>query len=187
MSTNAKNVWSRHQSVRDDEKEYDVFHCYTEVADTWTDPHDGTVYDNDFTPVWRWRRAMLNNCQARFDWCVKTFDDANHHPTAAVNDDATDSIVRLQQPADTAIKLDSSGSIDPDGDQLNYRWYFYPEAGTYRGELPALSTSDADHVKLTLPADAAGAQLHLIPEVSDDSEIVSLYDYRRIVIDVEER
>lgn len=36
----------------------------------------------------------------------------------------------------------------------------------------------------TIPADAKGKQLHLILEVWDDSEIVNLADYRRVVINV---
>jgi hypothetical protein len=28
------------------------------------------------------------------------------------------------------VTLDAAGTRDPDGDALNYRWFFYPEAGT---------------------------------------------------------
>ena len=37
----------------------------------------------------------------------------------------------------------------------------------------------------TVPADAAGSQIHLILEVADNNPIASLHAYRRIVIDVQ--
>ena len=37
---------------------------------------------------------------------------------------------------------------------------------------------------LTIPEDAAGSEIHIILEVRDRSEIVPLYDYRRIVMAV---
>jgi len=179
-----KNVWSRHQSVKVDEEKYGDFYAYTEDTDRWVDPADGTVYENEFAAVWRWRRDMLNNCQARFDWCVKPYDEANHHPVAVVDGDATDAILRRKAAVGVTISADASGSTDPDEDKLACRWYFYPEAGTYTGRLPELSGTDNTKCSLTIPQDAAGKQIHLILEVADDSSIVQLKDYRRIVIDV---
>jgi hypothetical protein len=37
---------------------------------------------------------------------------------------------------------------------------------------------------VTIPADAAGKQIHVILEVRDDNPIMALYAYRRVVIDV---
>ncbi len=179
-----KNVWSRHKSVRRDEETYGDFFAYTEVADTWTDPRDGTVYDNKYAPVWRWRDAMLRNCRARFDWCVKPYDEANHHPLAAIDGDATDTILRRKAKAGETLRCDASASTDPDGDALSCRWYVYPEPGTYAGEPPDVDGAGAARCALRLPKDAAGKQIHLILEVTDDSEIVPLTDYRRVVVDV---
>ena len=38
--------------------------------------------------------------------------------------------------------------------------------------------------EVTIPADAAGKQIHLILQVCDLNPIASLYDYRRVVVDV---
>jgi hypothetical protein len=42
---------------------------------------------------------------------------------------------------------------------------------------------DADPTN-NVPADAAGTQIHLTLEVKDLNDIIAMYDYRRIVINV---
>ena len=179
-----KNVWSRHRSVKRDEKKYGDFYAYTEDTDKWTDPDEGVVYENKFAPVWRWRKAMAHNCQARLDWCVKPYAQANHHPVAVVNDDATNAIIRRGGKAGVTLKFDASKSSDPDKDALSYRWYWYPEAGTYRGALPKVAGENLSRCSLQLPNDSAGKQVHLILELTDASKVVTLSDYRRVVIDI---
>ncbi len=183
--TRQKNVWSRHGSVRRDEKGYGDFHVYTEDADRWVNPDDGKVWEGEFVPVWRWRKAMLANCRARFDWCVKPYDQANHHPVAAVDGDKTAAILLRSVAAGEKVTLDASASSDPDDDKLAYRWYFYPEAGSYRGELPEIAGADAAACSFRLPADADGTEIHVILEVTDDSDVVPLTDYRRVVLAAE--
>ena len=92
-----QNVWSRHDDVKRDEQQSAPFAVYKEVSDTWADPQTGTRYENDFVPVWRWRRAKT---------------------------------------------------------------------------------------EVTISADAAGKQIHLILHVRDRNPIASLYDYRRVVVDI---
>lgn len=184
-ATKQKNVWSRHASVRADEEGYGDFHAYTEDIDRWADPDEGIVYENEFAAVWRWRLAMLNNCQARWDWCVKPFDEANHHPVAAIDGDKTNAILRRRAKAGDALTLDASASTDPDGDALLFHWYIYPEAGTYRGDIDDLVEAKGARCSFRIPDDAGGEQIHLILEVADDSDIVQLIDYRRVVVDVE--
>jgi len=81
------------------------------------------------------------------------------------------------------LEFDASGSTDPDGDALRFRWFVYPEAGTFPGPVE-LRGADTARVEWTVSPDAAGRQVHLILEVRDASAIVPLYDYRRIIIDV---
>jgi len=182
-ATKQKNVWSRHKDIKRDEETYGDFYLYTEVSDRWTDPASGIEYDDEFAPVWRWRRAMLNDCQARFDWCVMPHGKANHHPVAAFGRDAGDTIVRRTATFGEVVTLDASASRDPDGDSLRFRWYVYSEAGTYAGS-PIIDNPKRAVAQITIPDDAGGTHIHVILEVRDENEIVSLYDYRRIVIDV---
>jgi hypothetical protein len=169
------------------EKPYEPFAMFPDASDHWTDPETGKAYFDRWTPIRRWRRAYQNEFQARMDWCVKEFKDANHNPIAAFNGDASRTIVRLSAQPAQSMALDASASTDPDGDALSFRWYVYPEAGTYAGtghveiEHPTEKTA-----RVTIPADAAGKQIHVILEVRDDHPIVALYAYRRVVIDVKQ-
>jgi hypothetical protein len=178
-----ENVWSRHNDVKPDEEQVAPFAVFREVSDSWTDPETGTRYNNDFAPVWRWRRAMLNDFQCRMDWCVKPRADVNHNPIAAVNGDRSDTILRLRAAPGDSVELDARASSDPDGDPLQFDWFVYPEAGTYDGAI-AVEESQQAKTELTIPADAAGKQIHLILQVRDRNPIASMYDYRRVVLDV---
>jgi hypothetical protein len=178
-----KNVWSRHKDVKADEARCADFFVHTEVADAWTDPRTGKRHESIFAPVWRWRRAMFNEFRARMDWCVKPYAEANHNPVAAFGGEAGGGIVRLSARAGGTVELDASGSRDPDGDGLRFSWRIYPEAGTYGGTL-AIPDPAARATSLALPADSAGSQVHVVLEVADESEVVPLSAFRRIVIDV---
>ena len=176
------NVWSRHDSVNVDEKKGGEFRVYTEVADAWVNPDGGETLEGNSVPVWRWRKAMYANLQCRMDWCVKSFEEANHHPVAALNGSLRKRILWMPVSPDERIEFDASASRDPDGDELEYRWWIYQEAGTYSGELK-VEGAQTERAVLVVPEDASGKQIHLISEVRDYS-IPSLYDYRRVVIDV---
>jgi hypothetical protein len=178
------DVWSRHPDIMPDETKVAPFYAYREVSDAWTNPETGIAHDNDYVPVWRWRRAMFNDLICRMDWCVKPFQSANHHPVAAVNGDKSGSIFRISAQSGEVIHLDASASTDPDGDALTYSWWVYEEAGTYPGRVSILNSAQAK-AGVRIPTGAVGRQIHVILEVKD-SNAVALHDYRRIVIDVSE-
>ena len=182
-ATKQKNVWSRHKFVRATETDCADFFCYTETTDVWIDPDSKTEQTNIFTPVWRWRQAMFNDLRVRMDWCVASRDQANHHPVAGFRGDKSDSIIRIKAKPGEKIALDASGSSDPDGDKLRFGWWVYAEAGGY-DKFIVVPDPDAAKTSLAIPSDAKGKQIHVILEVRDDRKEVSLYDYRRIVIDV---
>ena len=80
------------------------------------------------------------------------------------------------------VKLDASGTYDPEGDAMIYRWWVMPEAGTYEGNVD-VSGSDSPVAGIYVPDDASGRSVHVIFEVCDDG-VPSLTSYRRIVLNI---
>ena len=181
------NVLSPFADIAAEEKKYFPYSVYTDngIRDHWTNPDDGKTYDNSFAAVWRWRTAMWNDFKARMEWCVQPYAKANHPPHAVLNGDASRAILKLAAKPGDVMKFDAAGSTDPDKDTLRYSWWIYPEAGRrpYGKELP-IQNATAERIQFTIPPDAAGKELHLILEVWDQSKIVPLAAYRRVVINV---
>ncbi len=132
------------------------------------------------TTVWRWRPAFQADFQARMDWCVKPVGQANHAPLAKVNGQPSREIVQLTPKPGADVVLDASGSTDPDDNRLAYRWYVYPEAGTYGGDV-RIENGTAARAPLRMPRDAAGKTIHVILEVTDDGS-PRLTAFRRVVV-----
>jgi hypothetical protein len=131
--------------------------------------------------VWRWRPTYQRDFQARLDWCVATrFEDANHAPVPHCQGDDTRSVLQIEAVAGQPVQLRASGSTDPDGDRLNYRWFLYPEPGTYQGDVK-IKNGTAPQAVLDVPMDAAGKSIHVILEVTDDGT-PPLTRYRRLVV-----
>jgi len=186
-SVRHKNVLSRHQDIRGDEQKYGDFHMFEadSEVETWTDPIHQETFTSHFVPVWRFRRAMFNDFRARMDWCVKEYDQANHAPQAVVNGNTSDHIIRLTAEPGDVLSFDASGSTDPDNDVIRFHWWNYTEAGPRPyGKVLANKDNTESKMKLSIPADAAGKQLHVILEVWDQNDIVPMVDYRRVVIEV---
>jgi len=183
--TKHKNVPSRFGGVKKTEGgigDYFMYEADSE-EDEWTDPVDGKTYKNFKVPVWRFRRAMYNDFRGRMDWCVNPYDEANHNPVAAFGEDTTDNIIRMKAVPGQSIELNASATTDPDGDSVNFKWWVYNEAGTYAEEI-TIQNADEASTELKIPNDALNSEIHVVLEVQDENDIVSLYDYRRVVIDV---
>lgn len=170
-----------------DESAYEWSTMYPCAPDTWYDEDEGVLYENNiFAPLWRFRKDILLDFQARMDWCVAGYDKANHHPVARLNgDDGERAIMAGQVRAGEKVTLDAGDSTDPDGDGLAFRWWIYKEAGTCR-ETAVLEGEKSSQVTLTVPESApAGSTIHLVLEVYDDNPIASLKSYRRVVLTVD--
>ena len=137
-------------------------------------PDDGSVDK----PIYRWAEAFQNDWAARADWCVKPWREANHAP-----------IVWLEGPKDVTVapgatlKLDLSGSSDPDGDALRFNWWVYREPSTFKGPV---SVTDARSAVAIVQAPAVakpGDTIHLIGEVIDAGK-PPLTRYVRVIVTV---
>jgi len=166
------------------EKPYLPFFMFPQAEETWTDPSTGKSYSGVGVPIYRWRQAYQNDFEARMDWCMKDFEEANHNPVAVCNGDKSDAVMLLEVETGQSIQLDASASSDPDGDKLSFRWYNYPGAETYSGNFELYN--EKPQVTINIPSDASNSQIHVILEVRDESDVVNMYDYRRIILNVAE-
>jgi hypothetical protein len=141
------------------------------------DAWEGTTHrDNTLR---RWAVHLQNDFRTRLNWCVPR-KGANHAPVPHCQGDGSGKILFAQAPVGKPFRLSAAGTTDPDGDRLHYRWYLYPEAGTYAGK-PAIADSSAVQTVLEVPVDAAGKSIHVILEVTDDGE-PALTRCRRVVV-----
>jgi hypothetical protein len=100
---------------------------------------DGRSYTSDQATIWRWRRAFQHDFAARLDWTIKSVAEANHNPEVIVNGTSGKAPIEMEAVVGVPITLDASGTRDPDGDALTYRWFFYPEAGTGIPDRPVVT------------------------------------------------
>ena len=76
--------------------------------------------------------------------------------------------------------LDASKTFDPENDQLKFKWWVLPEAGTYQ-KLISIADEHSDKISFDIPSDSVGKTIHIICEVTDNGE-PTLTSYRRIII-----
>lgn len=126
----------------------------------------------------RWLVAAQQDWAARADWCIKSYEEANHAPKVILSHAA-----RLAKRAGKEVKVSVKRSYDPDGDRLSFRWWQYHEADSYPGYV---SIQDADQAtaSFVIPEDARpGDTIQLICEVMDDGS-PALTHYARVIITV---
>lgn len=145
---------------------------YTDAEDTAEATEGGR------STVWRWRPDFQNAFAARMLWCTKDPKHANHAPSAVLNGDPSRRVLTLRAKAGEQVRLSAQGSSDPDGDQLGYRWYRYPETG---GPASAVAIDGAEIANASLVVPQGAGELHVILEVRDSGS-PSLVSYRRLVI-----
>jgi len=129
--------------------------------------------------VYRWRDDFQREFAARMDWCVKDFMDANHAPEVTVNRHVLKEPMVIHAETGKKITLDASGSTDPDGDELQFEWLVYPEAGGFEKELNL--EVKGPKVILRMPELQPGNKVHVILRVTDNGN-PRLTGYKRIIL-----
>lgn len=172
---------------------YVLYECYGETRPIWTnvnDARDTVTADNGVTctsaqaTIWRWREAYQHDFAARMDWCVAdSFEKANHNPVAVLAGDRSKGVAHRAVQAGQPVVLDASGSHDPDGGMLSFRWFVYKEAGSYRGNVE-IQKDGSIVAQLIAPQVSQPQTIHVIIEVKDSGR-PALFAYRRMVLTVQ--
>jgi hypothetical protein len=138
------------------------------------DTVDGSTHREN--SLGRWAADLQNDFAARMDWCVQDRAAANHPP-----------LVRVAGPLQRTVKsgetvmLDAAATTDPDGDELTFAWFAYPEPGNFRGEPPAIEGANRPKASLAAPPLDPSASLHVILAVTDGGK-PPLTRYARVVM-----
>lgn len=162
-----------------------------ETRPLWTNAQDEVMGVDSFwhtsntATIWRWREAFQNDFAARMDWTVKSYKEANHPPVPKLSQEAQFTV----HSGDT-VKLDASGSTDPDGNNLSFKWLYYGEPGkfilsTARTGDP-LKIDDVDKAKASFVVPIKFGRpgtMHIILAVTD-SGTPALTRYKRVIVNV---
>lgn len=124
--------------------------------------------------------AIFNDFAARMDWADK--GEGNRNPVINIKGTRTLEIAEYIVKVGEEFCPDATATYDPDGNQLNFKWWILPEAGTYQQTVNIEQSNQARPI-LHIPTDAAGHTLHLICEVTDNGT-PSLTSYRRLILHV---
>jgi Cellulose-binding Sde182, nucleoside hydrolase-like domain/Cellulose-binding protein Sde0182, C-terminal domain len=154
------------------------------VGNRWEDErvtdHNPYTDSSDASyPQVRWIDVMQNDFAARADWCVMSYDSANHAPAVTLQGTGDATVAPGSQ-----VQLNGAAT-DPDGDAVSFRWWQYTDVDTYPGEV-MIANASSQHASFTVPQDAAAGQtIHIILEVTD-AGAPPLTRYQRVVFTVGE-
>lgn len=129
--------------------------------------------------VWRWRVAIQNDFAARMDWTVLPPRDANHPPVPRLRHGNAISVR-----SGGHVTLDAAASSDPDGDSLSYRWYHYPEAGSWKESVEVRGADNLSRREFVAPKVTKRETAHFILEVTDKGS-PALTRYERVIVTID--
>jgi len=138
---------------------------------------DTSTFTNNKVSLWRWRDDFQNDFAARMDWCTKSYAAANHPPVIVLSHAEQFSVKSGE-----GFSLDAFSSTDPDGDNLSFLWFHYPEAGSYK-KLVNVGAENVHGVYVTAPKVEKKETLHFILKLSDKGT-PALTRYKRIIVTV---
>ncbi|OGU35224.1 MAG: hypothetical protein A2068_14805 [Ignavibacteria bacterium GWB2_35_6b] len=139
----------------------------------------GTVsINNNKITLWRWRDDFQNDFAARMDWCIKSYLEANHPPVPVLGHPE-----QIEIKSGEGFRLDASCSTDPDGDNLSYLWFHYPEAGSYKKLITVDGAENSHGVYVVAPIVEKNETAHFILKVTDKGN-PALSRYKRVIVKI---
>ncbi|PWJ57042.1 uncharacterized protein DUF1593 [Dyadobacter jejuensis] len=139
---------------------------------------DTSIFKNDKVTLWRWRDDFQNDFAARMDWCTQPYAEANHAPVPVLAH-----ADRLTVKSGESFLLNAIDSKDPDGDNLSFLWFHYPEAGTYKGSPINVGAENVYRVNVKAPKVSKEETAHFILKVSDKGT-PAMTSYKRVIVTI---
>ena len=138
---------------------------------------DSVILTSNKATLLRWRNDFQNDFAARMSWCTKSYKEANHPP-----------IPELLVPEHMNVKsgegfgLDATAT-DPDGDNLSYLWFNYPEAGSNKKLIKINSAENVHGVWVIAPEVDKEETAQFILKITDKGK-PPLSRYKRVIVNI---
>ncbi|MFC2137398.1 nucleoside hydrolase-like domain-containing protein [Bacteroidota bacterium] len=139
---------------------------------------DTATFNGYKETLWRWRDDFQNDFAARMDWCIKSYQEANHAPVPVLSHPE-----QITVKSGEGFRLNAYDSYDPDGDNLSYLWYYYPEASSYKKEIKLGPPENSQRIHGTAPKVEKEETIHIILKVTDKGE-PQLSRYKRVIVNI---
>jgi hypothetical protein len=140
---------------------------------------DTITFNNNKATLFRWREDFQNDFAARMDWTTKPYQESNHPPVPALGHPD-----KITVKSGEIFRLDASGTTDPDGDNLSYLWFQYPEAGSYNKTIRFDLAENLYRIfYIKAPVVEKNETAHFILRVTDKGT-PPLTRYKRVIVNV---
>jgi hypothetical protein len=139
---------------------------------------DTVSFANDKVTLWRWRDDFQNDFAARMDWCLMSYEEANHPPIPVLSHPE-----RITVKSGEHFSLDAFDTTDPDGDNISFLWFNYPEAGTIKKLIKVDGAENVHVANVKAPEVNKEETAHFILKVTDKGE-PQLSRYKRVIVTI---
>ena len=138
---------------------------------------DTVTFTSNKATLWRWRNDFQNDFAARMSWCIESYEGVNHPP-----------VPKLLVPEHITVKSGAGFGLDamatdPDGDNLSYLWFNYPEAGSYKELIKINSAENIHNAYVIAPNVTKKETVQFILKVTDKGT-PPLSRYKRVFVTI---
>jgi hypothetical protein len=107
-----------------------------------------------------------------------SYEEANHPPVPILGHSN-----KLTVKSGESIGFNAYDSYDPDGDNISFLWFNYPEAGSYKKLIKIEGTENAHGAWIKAPLVEKTETAHFILKVTDKGT-PALSRYKRIIVTI---